>query len=104
MDLRNGPPEAGKFESETENMTPIPLGAAVPETDPLTFGLLGLKNSISGRVATYVVPGGLLSTTVASPSAPVVTFWAMAEVRIVAKTTELIVIACMMKMYCVWGC
>ena len=51
--VRNGPPEVGKFSNFTVNLTPIPLGFAVAEMEPLTLplGLVGLKNGFSGRVA-----------------------------------------------------
>ena len=72
-DLRNGPPLVGRLEKVTWNETPMPLGFAVAETEPLTLprGSSGLKNSFSGRVATYIAPGGLSSTTVALPRIPV---------------------------------
>ena len=43
----------GRFEKLIVNETPIPLGFAVAEMEPLTFprGSLGLLNSVVGRVA-----------------------------------------------------
>lgn len=52
-DVRNGPPLVGRFSNLTTNFTPIPLGLAVAEIEPLTLplGFVGLKNGFSGRVA-----------------------------------------------------
>lgn len=54
INIQNGPPEVGKFEKETENLTPIPFGLAVAEIEPLILprGSSGLKNDLEGRVAT----------------------------------------------------
>jgi len=73
----------------------MPLGFAVATTEPLMLprGSLGLLNSVDGRVATYITPGGLFSTTEALPSAPVVMFCALAQVRSAAKETERMVVA-----------
>lgn len=54
INIQNGPPEVGKLEKETENLTPIPFGLAVAEIEPLILprGSSGLKNDFEGRVAT----------------------------------------------------
>lgn len=54
VNIQNGPPEVGKLEKETENLTPIPFGLAVAEIEPLMLprGSAGLKNDLEGRVAT----------------------------------------------------
>jgi hypothetical protein len=98
VNIRNGPPEVGKLDSATEKTTPIPSGLLVAETEPLIFprGSSGLKNSFSGRTARYVAPAGLFWTTVALPSSPVVMFCARTAASSVVKTTEVIVVACML--------
>lgn len=73
----------------------MPLGFATATTEPLTLprGSLGLLNSVVGRVATYITPGGLFSTADALPRAPVVIFCALTEERRAARETERMVVA-----------
>lgn len=101
-DLRNGPPLVGRLEKETWKKTPMPFGFAVAVTEPFTLpqGSVGLKSSVSGRVATYIGPGGLSSVTVALPRMPVtgeVVVWAPAEVRRVATRTGMVVERCILE-------
>lgn len=51
--IRNGPPEVGRFWKFTFNWTPIPSGLAVAETVPLMLprGSSGLKKDFAGKVA-----------------------------------------------------
>lgn len=71
LDLRKGPPSAGRLDSLTWNRTPVPSGLETAWTEPCTLPPPGYaleKKASLGRLAINEAPAGLSSTVAASPS------------------------------------